>query len=200
MNRIAQIISWILSPILIPTYAVIAALWLTPLAILPAAVRWNVAGVSCLMTCVVPAMAIMLLYWLKIISAPGLNNRSERFIPYVLTIVCYLSCSWYLFRIHAPQWMWMFMVAGACTAIVSCIVNRWWKISAHSAAMGGFVALLFRISTDNLGIVPIWPYIVVAILLTGALGTSRILLNCHTFWQVMAGIANGFIIVFLLTM
>ncbi len=32
----------------------------------------------------------------------------------------------------------MFLIAGAIAAVVSCIVNIWWKISAHLAAMGGF--------------------------------------------------------------
>ena len=112
MNRIAHILSWVLSPILIPTYAVFAALWITPLAMLPADIRWNVVIVTALVTCVLPAFAIMLLYWMKIISDPGLNNRTERLAPYVLTILCYCACAWYLYSIHSPHWMWMFMVAG----------------------------------------------------------------------------------------
>lgn len=200
MNRIAHILSWVFNPILIPTYAVFAALWLTQLAMLPAGVRWNVVSVTCLITCVLPAFAIMLMYWMKIVSDPGLNNRKERLIPYVLTIICYLACAWYLFTIHSPYWMWMFMVAGACTALISCIVNAWWKISAHAAAMAGFVAMLFRIAADGLGIVPMWPLIVCGILLWGALCSSRIILGRHTFWQVMAGSANGFLVVYLLTM
>ncbi|WP_295732300.1 hypothetical protein [uncultured Muribaculum sp.] len=200
MTRIAHILSWVLSPILIPTYAVFAALWLTPLAMLPAGARWNVVMMTCFVTCVLPGMAIMLLYWMKIISDPGLNNRTERLVPYVLTIVCYLACAWYLFSIHVPHWMWMFMVAGACTAVISCIVNIWWKISAHAAAMAGFTAMLFRIASDHMGIVPMWPYICGTVILCGALCTSRIILGRHTLWQVAAGSANGFIVVYLLTM
>ncbi|WP_304609368.1 hypothetical protein [Muribaculum intestinale] len=199
MNRIAHILSWVLSPILIPTYAVFAALWITPLAMLPADIRWNVVIVTALVTCVLPAFSIMLLYWMKIISDPGLNNRTERLAPYVLTILCYCACAWYLYSIHSPHWMWMFMVAGACTAVVSCIINTWWKISAHAAAMAGFTAMLFRIAADHIAIVPIWPYIAASIFLCGALCTSRMLLDRHTFWQVTAGSANGFLMVYLLT-
>ena len=39
----------------------------------------------------------------------------------------------------------------------------------------------------------------VVLILTGILGTSRILLHCHTLMQVVAGVANGFLWVFILT-
>jgi membrane-associated phospholipid phosphatase len=200
MTRIAKLLSWILSPLLIPTYAMFIAMWLSPLAALPTAIKWEVVIATSIITCGLPIVAIVTLYLLKVISSPGLNNRKERHVPYVLTIMCYLACAWYLFAIHSPQWMWMFMVAGAATAIVSCVVNIWWKISAHSAAMGGLIAMLFHLATYDLAIVPMWPLIVVAIILAGALGTSRILLNHHTFWQVAAGTANGLILVCLLTL
>ncbi|MDE6190656.1 MAG: hypothetical protein K2G47_03430 [Muribaculum sp.] len=199
MNKISHIISWVLSPVLIPTYAVFTALWVTMLALLPVGLRINVVLMTFLLTCVVPVLAIILLYKMKIVSHPGLNHRKERYIPYVITAICYLGAAWYMYRIHAPEWMYMFMTGGAIAAVVSCIVNAWWKISAHLAAMSGYVALLFRILSDGIYICNMWVLISVAILLTGLLGSARIQLRCHTFWQVIAGAANGFFWVYLLT-
>lgn len=199
MDKISHIFSWVLSPVLIPTYAIFTVLWCTTLAVLPAGLRWNVVAMTWLLTCILPVIAIILLYKMKIISHPGLNNRRERYIPYVLTAVCYLGAAWYMFRIHAPSWMYMFMVGGAVAAVLSCVVNIWWKISAHLAAMGGYVALLFRIMADNTAVCDIRVLISVAIILTGILGSARIQLRCHTFWQVIAGAANGFLWVYLLT-
>ncbi len=199
MNKISHIISWVLSPVLIPTYAVFTSLWITTLAVLPVGLRINVVLMTFLLTSIVPMLAIILLYKMKLISHPGLNNRKERYIPYVITAICYLGAAWYMLRIHAPSWLYMFLIAGAIAAVVSCIVNIWWKISAHLAAMGGFVALLFRILSDGICIYDIWIPISVAVLLTGMLGSARIQLHCHTFWQVIAGAANGFLWVYLLT-
>ena len=199
MNKIAHIFSWILSPMLMPTYAVFTALWITILAIYPVSVRWNVTLMIWLITCILPILSFLLLYKLKVISNPGLNNQHERSIPYIITMVCYLGASYYLYHIHAPQWLWMFMVGGAIAAIVSFIVNIWWKISGHGAGIGGYIALLFRIAVDGLSLYDIWPFISVAILLAGILGTSRIILKCHTLGQVLAGIANGFLWVFILS-
>lgn len=199
MNKAANIFSWVLSPILIPTYSVILSLWATVLSVLPLGIRWNVVLMTALITAFLPALAIFLLYKFKAISDPGLNKRGERFVPYGVTCVCYLLASWYLFRIHAPYWMAMFMVAGAVAALVCVTVNIWWKISAHMAALGGLVGLMFRIMSDGVGIVPMWIVISVGIFLLGILGSSRLLLERHTFWQVIAGTAVGFASVYLLT-
>ena len=200
MNRIAHLFSWILSPILMPTYAMGLCMWITALSILPLSLRWTVVGTVFLLTCIVPALAILLMYWMGIISAPGLNNRGERYIPYAVTMLCYLGAAFYMYRIHAPMWMMMFMVGGAGAARLSCVVNIWWKISAHAAAMGGLLALVFRIASDGVYVHPVLPWILGGTVLCGILCTSRLLLGCHTFWQVAAGTANGFLWVYLLTM
>ncbi len=199
MNRAANIFSWILSPILVPSYGVILSLWVTVLAVLPHGVRWNVVLMTALITAFLPALAIFLLYKVKLISDPGLNKRKERYVPYGITCVCYILAAWYLARIHAPSWMWLFMVSGAVAAVICVTVNLWWKISAHMAAFGGLVALMFRIMDDGINIVPMWLVISIGILLLGILGSSRLLLERHTFWQVFAGTAVGFASVYLLT-
>ena len=130
MNKIAHIFSWILSPVLIPTYAVFVALWVTLLSFLPVDARWGVVAMTWVITCAIPVVAILLLYKFKVISAPGLNQQKERYIPYVVTALCYLGCGLYMYRAHAPMWLVMFMVGGAAAAFVSCFINIWWKISA----------------------------------------------------------------------
>ena len=145
-------------------------------------------------------VTILSLWAMHKVSDLGLNSRRERPIPYIITVVCYLVTALYLHMIHAPYWMWMFMISGAGAAVVSFVVNFWWKISAHMAAMGGLVALTFRFAADNLAVVDIWPIVTLVILLAGLLGTSRIYLGCHTLAQVLAGTANGFLWVWLLTL
>ena len=140
----------------------------------------------------------LLLKALKLIEDPHLNNRKERFIPYVITIVCYVASALYLASINAPEWLWMFMFGGGCAALVSMIVNFAWKISAHMAGIGGFVALVCRINADGDGIFELLPVICIAIVIAGILGTSRIAMERHTFWQVIAGTVNGFVCVYFL--
>lgn len=200
MKLIAKYTSRILSPLLIPTYGAFMSLWLTGLCVLPVSVRWRVTSMVFAITCLLPMVAILSLWAMHKVSDLGLNNRSERPIPYTITVVCYLLTAFYLYTIHAPQWMWLFIVGGAGAAVVSFVVNFWWKISAHMAAIGGLVALSFRFVADNLAVIDMWPVVTIVILLAGLLGTSRIYLGCHTLAQVLAGAANGFLWVWLLTL
>ncbi|MCM1021276.1 MAG: hypothetical protein NC343_03680 [Muribaculum sp.] len=199
MNKIAKITSWILSPLLIPTYGTAMALWLTVYNTLSPGIIWRVVAMVWAITCLVPVIAILIMWRMHVVADPGLNNRTERSIPYLLTIVCYIIAVFYLRFIHAPYWMWMFFVAGACAAVVSLVVNLRWKISAHMAATGGLVAMSFRIASLQVAVVDMWPVITCLVLLAGLLGSSRILLRCHTLAQVLAGTANGFFWVWLLT-
>lgn len=93
-------------------------------------------------------------------------------------------------------------MAGATLAtIISGVVNRWWKISAHMAAMGGLVAMMFRILDIGMA-APGGHFMLFTILIViaaGAVGTARIYLDRHTLLQVLAGTANGFLCVFLLS-
>lgn len=93
----------------------------------------------------------------------------------------------------------MFMVGGLLASIVSLVVNHWWKISAHMAAVGGLAALMFRIMTDHYGLpFDIWVLIGV-VMIVGLVGTSRLLLERHTLGQVAAGTLNGFLCVYLMS-
>ncbi|MDE5786844.1 MAG: hypothetical protein K2H98_09955, partial [Duncaniella sp.] len=96
--------------------------------------------------------------------------------------------------------MWLFIVGGAAAAVVSLVVNFWWKISAHAAGVAGVVALIVRIAVDNLGVVDLFWWMTGSILVTGAVMTARVYMQRHTLWQVVAGAFNGFLCVYLATM
>ena len=87
MKKFSQIISAVFSPLLVPTYAVALSLFLTVLALVPAPVKWTVAGVCFAITCLVPLLAIILLHKLGVVKDPGLNDRNERLIPYAVSAI-----------------------------------------------------------------------------------------------------------------
>ena len=199
MNRLAKIMSGVFSPILVPTYGVFLAIWASILSYNPAATRWLVVGMTFLLTGLLPMAGIYILYRTGRISDPGLNTRTERAVPYIITGVCYAACGLYLYNIHAPLWLVMLPAGGCLAVIISLVVNHWWKISAHLAAMGGVVAELFRIAVDRVALPGIEWWIAGAVILTGLLATSRVVLGRHTLGQVLAGTANGFLCVYLLS-
>lgn len=195
MFKFCKIISAIFSPLLVPTYAMILATHLSILSILPAGALWETVGVVFLITAFIPAVGIMTLYRTGVVSDTGLNNRTERTIPYIIVVLCYAACAFFLFRAGAPEWLPMFFAGAACATVINIIVNRWWKISAHAAAMGGLVAMLFRITDFHQAIVTMDVWLSAAILLTGLVMSARVYMQRHTLLQVLAGAANGFLCV-----
>ena len=200
MKRISQILSSIFTPLLVPTIAMAVLCRVSILALLPAHALWLTVAVTFVLTGVLPALCIYALYRSGVVSDPGLNNRSERTIPYAIAAVCYLGCSFFMYRMGAPSWLNMFFAAGAVAIAINAIVSFKWKISAHAASMGGFTAMFFRLVASHIAVCDINIWLSAAILLTGMVMTARVYLGRHTLWQVLAGAANGFLCVWFLTM
>lgn len=200
MKKIARIVSNLFSPLLVSSYGVLASLCCSTLDILvPLSTKLTVAGVTFFITGILPMLFISSMYFSKRVSTLNLENRTERTIPYVFASLCYVGCAFYLHSIHAPSWLWTFPIGGAIAVVVSLMVNRRWKISAHLAGMGGVTAIFFRIAVDGAALPGIVWWVVASILITGLLGTARIELGRHTLGQTLAGAANGFFWVFLLS-
>ncbi len=199
MKKIAQIISFVFSPLIVPTYGVAMALWLSMLSLLPSVILWRTLVYTFALTCLFPMLIIFIMWKIGYLSDPGLNKRTERTVPYIVVLLGYLGCAYMFYRMHAPAWLTGFMIGGSVAVIVSIFVNRWWKISAHMAAMGGVLAMTFRMLVSGLAVVDmLWP-IVIAVLCAGLVGTARVGLRRHTLMQVLAGTANGFIWTYLLS-
>ncbi len=103
-------------------------------------------------------------------------------------------------RIGLPLWVAGFYYGGAIAGTVNLIVNFWWKISAHAAAMAGVLALLVHLYAQGEGYGPVETWLIIWIILTGLLGASRIWLGRHTPMQVLCGTIVGFTSVYLMTM
>lgn len=195
INKISHIISFVFSPLLVPTYGILLAMTFSYLALANAMTKFGVTAVVFIITCILPLMLIALLWKLGKVSDPGLNNRGDRTLPYVITAVSYAASMVYLGSIKAPLWLLMFF-GGAMLAVAICIaVNRWWKISAHMTAMGGLLALAFRISISGYAIKPMLWIVVAIVVACGAVATARLVLERHTLGQVTAGFFNGFVCV-----
>lgn len=200
MKKTASIISAIFSPLLVPTYGMLLVSYLTVFALLPGRILWSGIGVVFLLTCLIPMTGILALYKAGFIKEVGLNNRTERTVPYAIIVLCYLGVGFFFYRAGAPLWLSMFFAGAALAAVINIIINRWWKISAHGAAMGGLVALLFRIMALHQAIYNLDVWISVAVIFTGFVLSSRVYLKRHTLLQVLAGTANGYLCVWFLSM
>lgn len=188
----ARFASSIFSPLLTPTYGCILVLWTSILCALPHGTRIAVIMVIMGITCVLPMMCIGVLHHFGFIRDKRLDTAQDRTIPYICATFCYLAAALYLNHTHSPQWFTMFAVGGLASVIITFIVNFKWKISAHMAGMGGVVALLYQIHVMGLSAFNLYWVLCIAIIITGIVGTSRLILKCHTVMQVLLGFTNGY--------
>lgn len=195
MNRIivktSQIVSDIFSPLLLPTYCMAMAMWITPLQALPERNRMIATLGVLVITGLIPYIFIKVMMRLGRISDAGIADRSERLVPMIVGIICYVVSALYVWYLGGPQWLSLFFVGAAAAAVVSLIITRFWKISAHAAAIGGMVGMLAWFGLVGLANVNTMIWLSAVILLSGAVLTSRLILRRHTLAQVAWGFVLG---------
>jgi len=200
MKKFSQILSAVLSPLLVPTYGMALVGFLTILRLLPVSLIWTAIGITFVITCLIPVSAIMAMYRMGYIKDPGLNERTERTVPYIVAVLCYLGCGFFFYKANAPIWLPMFFAGGALACVINIVVNCRWKISAHAAAIGGLVALMFRVVASHYALYNMNAWLSCVIIIAGLVMTARVFLERHTLMQVIVGFANGFVCVYLLSM
>lgn len=196
----ANIISWVLVPLLIPTYAMLVIFKESILFFVPFETKAAFTAIIFTATALLPMLLVLLLKKLGIVQDIGLNGRKERLVPYIIMIVSYVCCGYYLVNKGAPEWTGMFFYGGALAALINLVINFKWKISAHAAAMGGMIALIISISKDGVSHPDMVWLVSATVLLGGLLGAARVWLGRHTVAQVLCGTAVGFLSVFLLSL
>lgn len=198
MKIFARICSTIFHPFIIPVAGIFLSLYFSFMQMLGMEYIINILLMTALFTIAIPGLSVLMLYKTRRITSVGLVKREERTWPYIIFFCSYVLGAAFLWWANLRGVQFGFFVGGLIAIIIDLIVNRWWKISVHMTAMGGFTGLVFAMSF--LQYIMYTEYIPImqtlAILGSGALGTSRIILKRHTIGQVCCGFINGFFWVF----
>lgn len=188
----ARITSIIFHPLLIPT---IGFLLLFSSGFYFAVIPWNlkrfILMVVFISTCLIPAISIRLL---SISSRFDLKMEkgTDRVLPLILSSISFYLGYLVLGRIQSFPVFQVFLVASILVQIALVIISLQWKISAHSAAIGGLVGGFFALSV-RLQENPVF-ILILLILISGMVCTSRLILQKHTNLQVYSGFLLGLLI------
>jgi hypothetical protein len=158
-------------------------------------------------TFILPAFAIFIMHRLKLISSLQMTDKQERIGPFIATGIFYLWVFWSVFK--DPKMPSAFLIAalGTTIGLFACfLINLFFKISLHATGAGGFVGMvLITMWLYSYGAFSMWlPFIGVcnvsinavlmfSILLAGAVGTARLLLNAHTSKELYSGFVLGLV-------
>ena len=197
MHFAARLISYLLHPLLMP----LASLWLMlqvdPLVgyFLPPNGRLLLFGMVAVMTFVFPVMSVVLMRRAGLVSSLELPRREERLVPYLMTLLYGGMTLYLLYRTPLHPVAYAFFIGTLVAIALSAFISLWWKISAHLVGIGGLVGMLFALNAVH-GVDIFYP-LVIALVLSGLLGTARLLTSDHTHAQVHAGMLLGMASTFL---
>lgn len=191
LRTAAHLLSIIFRPFYVPTVGFIALFLFTYLGLLPMRYQVIIVGVVYLFTVVLPMLAIYFYQKVNGWSLRHLGHREKRIVPYAMTIASYITCLLLMYRMGIPRFMSGILVSSLLAIVICALVNIWWKISVHMAAIGQFIGGMVSFSLlfyyDGVG------WFCLAIIVAGLLGTSRIILRQHSLSEVIVGFLVGLV-------
>lgn len=192
LRVIAKIISIIFHPLFLPTYIFFWLLYRLPFEfsdITPEHLFERKITVFW-MTAFFPAFAVFLLWRLKFIESVQMRTQRDRIIPYTISMFFYWWM-WYLSRNFTDQPIvlkFLFLSMGFAT-VAGLILNNFFKISMHALAFGGIIVFAF-VTSFYYQFFPATD-IVIILLISGVVCTSRLILSEHTTFELYSGLFIG---------
>ncbi len=126
----------------------------------------------------------------------SMESTRDRIILLLFTSVFYYMGYMIMNKMKAFPVFKLYLLASVIVIVFLLLVSFRWKISSHMAALGSITGTLFALSF-RLGVNPFWA-ILTTVIVSGAVGTARLLLNKHTLGQIIAGYFAGFSVLYLI--
>ena len=185
----ARVVSMVFTPFYLPLAGLLALFIFSYMSLMPLFYKTLVMLTVYLFTILLPTLLIHAYRNYQGWSRWQLGKRESRMVPYIIAIICYTLCYFVMSYFHVPQFMANILVAALLIQVVCAVVNVWWKISTHTAAIGGFEGALVAFSI-LFAFSPLWWFCVILVF-AGAVGTSRMILRQHSLSQVVAGFMSS---------
>ncbi len=185
----SRLVSALYTPFVTPLIAFALILFFSFLRIMPIGYKLTVLGLVYSFTVLMPMLFIYLYQKINGWGLRELGRREKRFVPYGLTIISYLACLFTMHRIHLPRYMTGIITAALICMLICTALNMKWKVSTHVASsgmmVGGLLSYSFLFQFN-----PVW-WLSFFILLSGLLGTARMILCNHTLMEIFVGFLVG---------
>ena len=185
----ARIMSMIFTPFYLPIVGLIALFIFSYMSLLPMMYKLVMLAMVYLLTVVAPSLLIHLYRLCQGWTSHELGRKERRLVPYIISIVCYFACFFWMEYRNTPRVISIIVVVALTIQMVCALINIWWKISTHTAAIGGVAGTLVSYSMA-FSFNPLW-WLCFVLILAGAVGTARMILRQHSLSQVIGGFLVG---------
>jgi len=197
-RSLAKLLSYLFHPLVITTAGMMILFHSgTSLSVLQPEVKRLTLIITALFTFVFPAAMIIMLYVTKVIDNIDLSERRERILPISLTIILYLF-TFFIMR-EIPQLTrghMVFLFCPPAALFVLLLFNNFMKPSIHMAAMGVLLGIILIVIIFYGALIQ-WMFIL-AVIVTGLVGSARLILKIHSPREIVTGFMTGFLVTLLI--
>ena len=189
LEKAALVVSWIFNPFM-ATMAIFVILFTsTYLRILPVPYKQAAFSMTFNFTAFIPLLTIFIYFKLSKWKLSELNTGRKRFIPYLITLVGHITCIILMHKLNLPPYMPGIVLTATCCLAICILLNLKWKICTHTAASGLLTG--FSISFGLMFDFNPLTFISLFILLSGILGSARMIAGRHSLFEIFAGFMVG---------
>jgi hypothetical protein len=189
----ANFFSYLFHPLFISSYVMFFLIFLHPTAFAEDEHKLRVLRFITILTCNVlfPVFSVFIMWRLDLfVKSMLLRTEKERIVPYLIAMIFYFW-TWYTFKHFddAPTVARHFLAGSFLALVGAFLCNIYYKISIHTVAIGSALMFFFLFSFTNdfaSGL-----FLSIALLITGIVATSRLLVGAHTNFDVWSGLLIG---------
>ncbi|MFN5149827.1 MAG: phosphatase PAP2 family protein [Flavobacteriia bacterium] len=209
MKILAEVLSWVFLPLLMPVYGLLLAMYVPSnqdylfnedsLFFLRDEAKLAILYMFIIFSVIAPGLAFVLLHKWKIITTIDMENQRERNIPmFIMLTFCLIL--FFLFLIKAennvlPKYIYALPLSGVFVTVIYTYINRWIKISLHGGGAGILTGFLFAYAIEQAEF-QFW-ILIFAIVASGLTIGARLYLKKHTQTEVYTGWALAVLMTFL---
>lgn len=146
--------------------------------------------INVLVTCVIPAIVIMMMKRWNLIKSVEMEDREERLGPLFVMLLFLYVANRYFNKIPMFSLYNFYLTTVIVVTALAFAVSFFWKISLHALGWGCFTSFLFVMTTASIRMY--LPYFIASVIVSGIVAAARLKLESHSNTQIYAGFAMGF--------
>jgi len=192
-KKVARVISIIFHPLLMPSLGMLLLLNSgSYLSLLSSDAKRAMVMIILLSTLLFPISILPVLYYRKLVSDIQIQKREERTLPFLLILILYILTFIFLKRMPLHTQIHAYALTLPLMVFFLLLANIKFKISTHMMGVGGITGLI--ISLIIIFGLPLQLLFILAVLVSGLVCTSRIILTDHSGLELYGGYFLGLLV------
>lgn len=145
----------------------------------------------------IPFLGISILKKIKMIDDVFLDSKTDLFLPTAIRASSYFCLAMYFYSAKTPFWFMAIFYALIVIVILSTLIKYFWNISYQLMIMGFATGIILTLSLYYARYGNYLTASIIAFILSGVVGSSRMILKPHTFAQLGVAYLIGLFIAIL---